>query len=561
MRASTLACLLLAGLLVGALEQPYQWLAEGGFRLQAHWSPSYAPGILLLTAAFCLLAWGPLHGGRGGGLTGLMLLQRPDPTPEATEAARATLSVKAQSQRALLMVFTHAAGLTVGTESPSSALGATAFLWLRDRLRPLQGMPLALAAAIGAGAGLGAAFRSPLIGVAYALEELSATKGLSLVLPCALVGGLGALLHGGAGIPAHGLDVPTRGLMPELWPRALGLMLVAALTGALFVKAVQAGARVARRVLQRHVLLGALAAGALLALFAYASGGVSLNDGQLTLQPLLDGTGAVTTVQGVARFLASVVSVAIGAPGGVMHDTMTLGACLSVPAAQGLAAPDRASLAAVGAVAFFSAATGTPLFCALFVFQLQGDAAMLTPLLFCSALSCWLGRRLNPVSWNEVQVHQMAEALEHKMPVEVHPEPRGFTAPPLRQEGEARRGVTMEQTLYQRLGGRERIQALVHDIVDAHVANPIVGPRFRDLDLPALKGHATDFFCAGTGGPEAYSGREMRQAHQGLHISDEEFVAVLDDILGVLDRHGVDPRCRQEILWTLYSLKGDVVGV
>lgn len=423
-RALTVACLLLAGLLIGALEQPYQWLAEAGFRLQAWWSPSFAPGVLLLTALFCLLAWGPLHGGRGGGLTGLMLLQRPDPTPEATEAALGTLSLAAQFHRAVLMVFTHAAGLTVGTESPSSALGATAFLWLRDRLQPLQALPLALAAAIGAGAGLGAAFRSPLIGVTYALEELSAMKGLSLVLPCALVGGLGALLHSGAGIPAHGLDVPTRGLLPELWPRALGLTLVAALAGAVFVKAVQAGARVARRVLQRHVLLGALAAGTLLALFAWASGGVSLNDGQLTLQPLLYGTGQVSALQGVARFLASVVSVAIGAPGGVMHDTMTLGACLSVPAAQGLAAPDRAGLAAVGAVAFFSAATGTPLFCALFVFQLQGDTAMLTPLLFCSALACLVGKRLNPLSWNEVQVNHMAEALEHKLPVEVHPEPR-----------------------------------------------------------------------------------------------------------------------------------------
>lgn len=119
----------------------------------------------------------------------------------------------------------------------------------------------------------------------------------------------------------------------------------------------------------------------------------------------------------------------------------------------------------------------------------------------------------------------------------------------------------MERSLYERLGGRAGIQALIHDIIDLHVQSPVVGPRFRHLDLPTLKGHAADFFCAGTGGPETYSGREMREAHRGLNISEQEFVAVLDDILAALDKHAVGARERQEVLSVLYSMKGDIVRV
>jgi chloride channel protein, CIC family len=417
---SLVACLLLAGLALGVLEQPYQWLSDLGFEMQRMLATGSDRPVdlrvalipLAGTAIMCLLAWGPLRAGKGGGVTGIMVLQRPDQDSAIEEAALKTLSVRAQFQRAILMIFTRGAGLTVGTESPSTALGATTLLWLRERLRPLQALPVPLTSAIGGGAGLGAAFRSPLMGVTYALEELSASKGLSLVLPCALVGGLGALTHSGLGIPAHGLDMPSVGLRPELWPRALALTLVASLTGALFVKTVQAAVRHAKRLFAWSVLAGALAGGLALAVLAVVSGGVSLNDGQLTLVPLLTGDGGVSATQAAARFLASVVSVALGAPGGVMHDTMVLGACLSELAALGLGSADQAALAAIGAVAFFSAATGTPMFCAIFVFQLQGDPTMLTPMFLFSALACVVGKKLNPVSWNESQVEAFVAAAK-----------------------------------------------------------------------------------------------------------------------------------------------------
>ncbi|MBC7171806.1 MAG: group 1 truncated hemoglobin, partial [Polyangiaceae bacterium] len=48
----------------------------------------------------------------------------------------------------------------------------------------------------------------------------------------------------------------------------------------------------------------------------------------------------------------------------------------------------------------------------------------------------------------------------------------------------------MAETLYKRLGGRSALVRICNDIVDMHAENPIVGPRFRSVDLDKTKMHA-----------------------------------------------------------------------
>ena len=67
--------------------------------------------------------------------------------------------------------------------------------------------------------------------------------------------------------------------------------------------------------------------------------------------------------------------------------------------------------------------------------------------------------------------------------------------------------------------------------------------------------------CAGTGGPQAYSGKDMLAAHKGMNISEQEFMAVLDDILAALETHGVGQREIEEFLFIAHSLRGDIVRV
>lgn len=121
-------------------------------------------------------------------------------------------------------------------------------------------------------------------------------------------------------------------------------------------------------------------------------------------------------------------------------------------------------------------------------------------------------------------------------------------------------------SLFQRLGGASGISALVDDIVAEHMENPVIRARFQPyLDTPdklaVIKGHTCAFLEAGTGGPQQYSGRTMRDAHRGMNISATEYMAVLDDILAALRKHGTDEQTQRDVLAIAYSLKGDIVHV
>lgn len=119
-------------------------------------------------------------------------------------------------------------------------------------------------------------------------------------------------------------------------------------------------------------------------------------------------------------------------------------------------------------------------------------------------------------------------------------------------------------TLYERLGGASGISKMVDDIVEAHLNNPVVKARFLPfLDKPErvaeIKKHTCDFLGAGSGGPEEYTGRSMKESHRGMNISEAEYMAVVDDILAVMEKHGIDESARKDVLAITFTLKGEIL--
>ncbi|MFC2093058.1 group 1 truncated hemoglobin [Bacteroidota bacterium] len=120
----------------------------------------------------------------------------------------------------------------------------------------------------------------------------------------------------------------------------------------------------------------------------------------------------------------------------------------------------------------------------------------------------------------------------------------------------------MSKSLYERLGGVEVITKLVEDAADAHLNNPTVKTRFENAkDLEYAKRMTVEFFCAGSGGPETYTGKDMLTAHKGMNISEQEYLAVIDDIVFALDKNNVGEEENKDVLAILYSLKGQIIRV
>lgn len=117
-------------------------------------------------------------------------------------------------------------------------------------------------------------------------------------------------------------------------------------------------------------------------------------------------------------------------------------------------------------------------------------------------------------------------------------------------------------TLYERLGRREGISRITADLLKLHLANPLVQRRYENSeDLGRVERRVVEFFCAGAGGPETYSGQDMVSTHRGMNISEQEFIAVIDDAMAALEQNDIDPPTRNDVLAILWSLKGEVIRV
>jgi len=123
----------------------------------------------------------------------------------------------------------------------------------------------------------------------------------------------------------------------------------------------------------------------------------------------------------------------------------------------------------------------------------------------------------------------------------------------------------VQKSLFNRLGGTAGITAIVDDVIEAHMNNQAINARFMPYtELPErfakIRQHTIDFFSAGSGGPIQYTGRDMPTTHTGMNISTAEYVEVMNDIMGVLDKHKIDEASQKDVLAILWSLKEMIIA-
>lgn len=118
-----------------------------------------------------------------------------------------------------------------------------------------------------------------------------------------------------------------------------------------------------------------------------------------------------------------------------------------------------------------------------------------------------------------------------------------------------------QASLYERLGSEPGIRTFVTDILKLHHQNPVIKWRYSKAEKSdaALIDLVVDLVASGTGGPQTYKGMDMRAAHKGMWCSEEEFLAVLDDIRKAMEMNKVDPQANAELMAIAYGMKAEIV--
>jgi H+/Cl- antiporter ClcA len=321
---------------------------------------------------------------------------------------------------ALLQITTVALGSPLGREVAPREIGALLATWLSDwgRLRPED---TRIAIACGAGAGLAAVYNVPLAGAMFVLEGLLNTTAPRVVAASVVASVIAST------IAWIGLGNITQYAVP---PLAISWSLVAAsvITGPVFGLAAHGFRRMTDVVTSRAAhgramiplcLAAYLAIGLISTRFPQLPG-----NGKGPSQLGFDGdlTSGLAACLLVLKLFAVTVALRVGAAGGVLTPSLTMGALLATVFCGALKTifPDisYAGFAMVGATAFLASSMNMPLTAILLIFeftQISHDFAVpillavggsIATLRICNGLESQRLRKRHPLSENLANGHQ-----------------------------------------------------------------------------------------------------------------------------------------------------------
>lgn len=117
------------------------------------------------------------------------------------------------------------------------------------------------------------------------------------------------------------------------------------------------------------------------------------------------------------------------------------------------------------------------------------------------------------------------------------------------------------RTLYDRLGGKDAITAVVDSFVAIVAKDTRINKKFARSDVGRVKTMIVDQVCSATGGPCTYTGRSMKDAHRNMGVTEGEFNALVEDLTTSLNAYNVPKPEQDELLNALGTMKGDIVEV
>ena len=122
--------------------------------------------------------------------------------------------------------------------------------------------------------------------------------------------------------------------------------------------------------------------------------------------------------------------------------------------------------------------------------------------------------------------------------------------------------ASQEKSLYERVGGYNALAAVVDDFIVRLVSDKQFEKFFIGQSTDSkkrIRQHILDQFCAATGGPCVYTGREMKTSHAGLGITNAEWDAAAKHLVASLDKFKVPEKEKGELLAFVTGLKKDIV--
>lgn len=115
-------------------------------------------------------------------------------------------------------------------------------------------------------------------------------------------------------------------------------------------------------------------------------------------------------------------------------------------------------------------------------------------------------------------------------------------------------------SVYEKIGGDVAVEAAVDVFYRKVLADDRISHFFDDTDMEAQHAKQKAFLKMAFGGPNNYTGNDMREAHKHMNLTEEHFNAVAENLVASLKDLEVPQELIDEVVVIALSVKDDVLN-
>lgn len=115
--------------------------------------------------------------------------------------------------------------------------------------------------------------------------------------------------------------------------------------------------------------------------------------------------------------------------------------------------------------------------------------------------------------------------------------------------------------LFARIGGDAAVEAAVDIFYRKVLSDPKINHFFDSVDMDSQRAKQKSFLTMVFGGPNNYSGQDMRAAHAKLKLTEADFTAVATHLQNTLEELKVEPILVNEVMTIAASTHDDVLNL
>lgn len=115
--------------------------------------------------------------------------------------------------------------------------------------------------------------------------------------------------------------------------------------------------------------------------------------------------------------------------------------------------------------------------------------------------------------------------------------------------------------LFDKIGGQAAVDAAVDIFYRKVLSDPTISKFFDAVDMDAQAAKQKAFLTVAFGGPNNYSGKDMRAAHKSMDLTEAHFSAVAGHLNGTLEELSVPQDLINEVMAIAASTHDDVLNL